>query len=66
MSARPEPLNPAEQADLGRVAGTMRAAGMLWKEIAADLGLCERQLRRCIRMSENSSGMSDRGDCIAA
>lgn len=66
VSNRRDPLSLQQQADIGRLTRAMRAAGMLWKEIAGELGLCERHLRRCAGMSANNAGMSDHEDCRAA
>ena len=66
MANRPEPLTAAEQADVGRVTRALRGAGVRWKTIERELGLCERHLRRCIGMSDFCGGMSGFGDCAGA
>jgi hypothetical protein len=57
-------LTPAQQSDLGRIVREMRAAGMRWKQIERELGLCERHLRRIAAMSDFSVGMSGISDRI--
>jgi transcriptional regulator with GAF, ATPase, and Fis domain len=70
MSNRAGHLSAAEQADLGRVARAMHEAGGLWKQIAEELGLGERQMRRCARrarlMTANSLVMTAHADCNPA
>lgn len=56
MSNRPDPLSAGEQADIGRVALALRAAGVPWKTVEDELGLCERHLRRCIALAGDDAG----------
>lgn len=69
MSGRRSPLTVQQAAQVGAVVAYMREEGHGWKEIATQLGMSAKQLRRYLRrhgMSQKNDRMSHRGDCAAA
>lgn len=68
MSNRPAPLSREQQADIGQVVAHLRAAGVCWKVIEAELDMSRRQLWRCVvllQMSQEKFGMSQPQGCEA-
>jgi hypothetical protein len=59
MTDRTARLSPAQQADVARIVWAMRAAGICWKQIGAELGLGRTRLWQIARGSEHLSARSE-------